>query len=152
MVASRVSDSRWHDECESVRSWLGTKPPSITTDVAEHMLKKIHAPLPRGAVPVVVIHCYADIPAGTQYNVAFDPRDTDTNESTHAELLFGVVMGRSVEVTLSHGWHQTAVLHFSAGLPKLFNQLAVDHVSSRYLCLCSHADFPEIKRALSSVA
>ncbi|MEZ6058039.1 MAG: hypothetical protein R3C01_15170 [Planctomycetaceae bacterium] len=152
MVASRVSASRWEDECASVRLWLGTRPASISTDIAEQMLKTIDAPLPKGATPVVIVHCYADVPAGTEYHVAFDPEDPNTNEFTHAEVLFGVVMGRFVDMTLSHGWHQTAVLYFPAGMPKLFNQLSVDQISSRYLCLCSQSDFHEIKRARTNLA
>lgn len=152
MVAARLSESRWRDECHSVRSWLGAKPPAISPEIADQMLETINTPLIPDAAPMAIIHCYADVPVGTEYDVAFDPKNPANNESTHAEVLFGVVMGRAVETTLSHGWHQTAVLRFSTGMPQLFNQLPVDHVSSQYLCLCSQTDFPEITRSLTSAA
>ena len=115
------------------------------------MQNVISAPLPIGATPIAIIHCYADVPVGTQYDVAFDPSDPKICEATYAEVLFAVVMGRIVELGLSHGWHQTAVLRFSKGMPKLFNQLPMDHLSSRYLGLCSQADFPEIRLSLPGV-
>lgn len=152
MIVARISEARWRDECASVRSWLNAKPSTISVETAEQMLQTINTPLACDANPMAIIHCYANVPAGTKYDVAFDPRDPDNNESTHAEVLFGVVLGRAVEMTLSHGWHQTAVLRFPTGVPQLFDQLPVDAMLSRYLCLCSQADFPDIKRALKSDA
>ena len=148
MVAARISKCRWREECESVRSWLATKPTTVSSVTAERMLQTIDAPLPSDATPLVIIHCYADIPTGTKYDLAFEPHNPDNNESTQAEVLFGVVMGRVVETTLSHGWHQTAVLRFPSGLPQLFEKLSVDEMAPRYLGLCAQADFPSIRPTL----
>ncbi len=152
-IAARIAESRWHDECDSVRCWLKTKPPSISESTAKRMLETISAPLKSNENPLAMIHCYADVPAGTAYHVVFDPKHPDRNEPTYAEVVFGVAMGRYVDTTLSHGWHQSAVFRFSRGLPQLLNQLPVDtSTSERILGLCAQADFPEIKRSLENTA
>ncbi len=118
MVASKISDNRWNNECDEVRTFLTSDPSNIEASAVEQMLRIINSPLPNNSVPLVVIHCYADVPAGTRYDLAFDSTDPDCTVSTCCTLEFGVVMSRIVETSLSHGWHQTAVLRFPNGLPK----------------------------------
>ncbi len=152
MLAAQLSDTRWNHERESVRSWLATRPTTISDNRAQQMLQTIGMPLSPKEIAMAVIHCYADIPPGTKYDVAFDPTDPDINESTHAETVFGVVLGRYVEKTLGHGWHQTVVLRFADGLPRLLKQLPIDTITSLYFGLCSRNDFPKIYQSLRDTA
>lgn len=148
-IAARRSEKDWKQECAAVRTWLATKPAALSPGKLDAMRRILDVPLPSDAHPVAVLHCYADVPAGTRYDIVFDRHDPDTSESTSAEVLFGVAFDQYVEPTLSHGHHQTAVLRFPNGLPSLFERLPWDAISSDYLCLCAAADFAEIRRSLT---
>ena len=148
VITARRSEDRWKQECAAVRNWLATTPAVISKDNVDAMLRIINSTLSSDAHPVAVSHCYADVPAGTQYDVVFDHDDPDTNESTSAEVLFGVAFDQYVDTTLSHGHHQTAVLAFPKGMPSLLGRLPWDAISSDYLCLCTAADFACIRQRL----
>ncbi|MCA9178179.1 MAG: hypothetical protein KDB14_27130 [Planctomycetales bacterium] len=163
VIAARRSEAGWEQERAAVRKWLETSRTSLAGDSCEAqptspatlslkdvdaMLRTINSSLPPDACPVVALHCYADVPAGTQYDVLFDHGNPDTNESTRAEVLFGVAYDRVVNTTLSHGHHQTAVLRFQDGLPTLLGRLPWDATSSDGLCLCAAADFAYIRGRL----
>ncbi len=149
VITARRSDICWEQECAAVRNWLATRPAALSQDKVDVMLRTINSTLPSDAHPVSVGHCYADVPAGTQYDVVFDHSDPDTNEATSAEVLFGVAFDQYVDTTLSHGHHQTAVLRFPNGVPSLLGRLAWDAISSDYLCLCAATDFADIRRSLT---
>lgn len=150
MIAARWTENCWEEECKSIRSFLRTNPSSVSKVAENQMLQTINSPLPEGAVPLVVIHCYADVPSGTEYDLAFDPTNPDDHESTSSTLEFGVVMSRVVEKDLSQGWHQTAVMRFPNGMPKLFDKLPVDSIGTSYLGLCASSDFGHIKSSLAN--
>jgi hypothetical protein len=149
VIAARRSENCWKQECAAVRNWLATSPAVLSEDNVDAMLRTINSTLPLDAHPVAVCHCYADVPAGTQYDVVFDHNNPATNESTSAEVLFGVAFDQYVDTTLSHGHHQTAVLRFPNGMPSLLDRLPWDAISSDYLCLCAAADFADIRRRLT---
>ncbi len=149
MIAARRSEDCWKQECAAVRKWLATRPEELSPDSVDAMLRTINSTLPSDAQPLAVIHCYADVPAGTHYDIIFDHNDPGTNESTNAEVLFGVAFDRYVDKTLSHGHHQTAVLRFPNGTPSLLGRLPWDAISTNFLCLCSGADFADIGRRLT---
>lgn len=148
-IAARRSASGWKQECAAVGNWLATKPAALSQQDLDAMRRILDVPLPPDAHPVAVLHCYADVPAGTRYDIVFDRHDLDTSASTSAEVLFGVAFDQYVEPTLSHGHHQTAVLRFPNGMPSLLERLPWDAISSDYLCLCAAADFAEIRRSLT---
>lgn len=152
MLAARLSESRWNDEREAVCNWLATIPSTTSDSKAQQIRETVGKPLSPDEIAVVVIHCYADIPPGTAYQVVFDPTDPDTNETTHAETVFGVVLGKYVEATLAHGWHQTVILRFPNGPPRLLKQLPIDTITTSYFGLCAGKDFPKIYQALKNTA
>lgn len=148
VITARRSERGWKQECAAVRNWLATSPEALSQDDVDAMLRTINSTLPSDAHPVAVSHCYADVPAGTQYDIVFDRNDPNTNESASAEVLFGVAFDKYVDRKLSHGHHQTAVLRFPNGMPSLLGGLPWDAISSDYLCLCAAADFADIRRCL----
>jgi hypothetical protein len=118
------------------------------------MLALIAKPLPATHHAFVVIHCYADIPAHTLWDTAFDPSLTDCNETTNATFHFGVFWRRVVRPKLEHGHHQLAVIAFPDGLPLLLASLPVDPVNqvTDYIGLCASEDLLAIRRQLENAA
>jgi hypothetical protein len=108
----------------------------------------LNVPLPEDAIPFVIIHCYADVPGGTEYDLVFDPIDDFRSESTSASVMFGIIWERLPVRVLSHGWHQVALLRFPEGLPSLCHRLPTDEPTLDYLCLCSRLHFPEIRKSI----
>ena len=154
MVSHRLSAHAWRSECDAVTNWLKSKPGTITDTERDEMLETIQRPLRETEHPFVIIHCYADIPENTTWNVAFDRRDTHRHEPTIAILRFGVILHRAVCRSLSDGWHQAAVIDFPGGIPELIKSLPIDPETEQtdYNCLCDAADFPKIRRHLTNVA
>jgi hypothetical protein len=154
MVTHRLSPARWENECRAVRDWLTNPPDTISKSDADEMLASIAEPLPKTHHAFVVFHCYADIPARTRWDTAFDPSVADRHESTIATLQFGVFWRRAVLSALEHGHHQIAVLKFPDGLPDLLDSLPVDpdNEVSDYAGLCASDDLPAIRRQLDNVS
>ena len=154
MVTHRLSSERWGNECSAIRDWLANPPATISKSDADEMLATIANPLPKTQHAFVVIYCYADIPARTHWDTAFDPSLGDLHETTNATLQFGVVWRRAVLPSLEHGHHQVAVLAFPDGLPQLLASLPFDPDTevTDYVGLCASEDLPAIRRQLENVA
>lgn len=153
MVAWRLSERAWRSECESLlNNWLSNNLEGVKRSDRDEMQSIIQRPLASTEHPFVVIHCYADVPTDTTWNVVFDPRNLADHDSTTVILKFGVVLQRQVSRSLAHGWHQTAIIDFPKGLPNLIHELPVDPdtQSGDYACLCAEDDFDEISRMLGS--
>lgn len=154
MLTSRLSRTAWEEECRVVRKWLADPPDTISEAESAEMLAKIDGPLPASSHPFAVIHCYADLPAGTRWNTAFDPSIGGQHETTDVVLQFGIFWRRLVLPSLEDGHHQIAVIEFSDGLPQLLASLPVDPEGEviDYIGLCASDDFPGIRRGLANRA
>jgi hypothetical protein len=148
MVAWRMSDAAWNDECRLTRECLTSGSTPRNAAECREMLQIIERPLHSTEAPFVIIFCYADVPEGTRWDIVFDPKNPDVHETTVAVSRFAVIYHRFVTRTLSHGWHQPAVLDFPIGFPDLIVNLAVDSdgASCRHVGLCTARDYPEILR------
>lgn len=154
MVAWRLSANAWQRECESVINWLSTEPESVGRVERAEMVSIIQRPLAPTEHPVIAMHCYADVPAGTTWDVVFNPNEIADHESTTAVSRFGLIDHRIVSPSLSDGWHQVAVIDFPKGLPRLIQDLPVDPDTEwrNYICLCANHDFEEIKKGRPPVS
>jgi hypothetical protein len=150
MVAAKLSANAWESECRSALSWLASSPTGIKVDDSAEFRELLSLPLPTDALPVIVAYCYADVPEGTSYDVAFDPREHLDLEETLASVMFGLVSSRLPVRQLSHGWTQAAVLRFPRGMPSLFARLPIDQPTTDYVGLCTKADFPAIRASMTS--
>lgn len=153
LLAHRLSPIACRNECNSVTEWLAIAPDTITERERE-MLTIIQQPLQPTEHPLVAVYCYAHIPEGTKWDIAFNSKDTTAYEYTAAFLRFGIIWQRIVSRSLSDGWHQVAVIDFPNGIPHLIEALPVDPEveNYNYKCLCSSADFPEIQRHMTTGA
>ena len=147
MVSHRLSVQAWRSECDAVTKWLAGMPETVTEAERDQMLTTIQQPLCETEHPFVIVFCYADIPKNTTWDVAFDRKTPDRHEFTTATLQFGVICHRVVSPSLTHGWHQVAVIDFPKGMPRLIESLPVDPQTeqSSYRCLCAASDFPTIQ-------
>ncbi len=154
MVAWRLSNTGWNRQRDSVLKWLATDPDSVNAEQQQQMRELIEKPIGESACPLVVIHCYADVPPDTRWDTAFDPSDLSRVESTTAISRFGVVLDKMVESTLTQGWHQTVIIDFPNGCPALIQSLPVDvqDPRHRFVGICSKDDFPEIQHTLQTPA
>ena len=153
MVAWRLSDAAWKGQCDLVVAWLESCPKELTDAQRDQMRRTIEKPLSDTEHPIVVIHCYADVPTGTQWDTVFDPADPNSHSRTTAISRFGVVCDRAVELTLPHGCHQTVIIDFPDGLPELIQSVPIDvqDPNRSYVCVCKREDFPEIERHLKDL-
>ena len=146
MMAERISLPAWTTLCQKVRDYVEANPNQGIYSDAE-MLRLINTPLPQTTFPFVVLFAYADIPAGTQWNAAYDPSNDSQIESTNAILRFGVFWSRVAIPELSHGHHQVAVIDFPDGIPSVLETLPVD--PNRENCdpvrLCNTEDIEAIR-------
>ncbi|WP_386071298.1 hypothetical protein ACFJIW_11875 [Tahibacter sp. UC22_41] len=94
---------------------------------------------------LVVIHAYADIPAGRVYDLAFDLAE-QKRVATRAELLFGIFWRRLPVLSLAHGHHQLAVFCFAHGVPALIDDLPFDKPERAVAALCGSSDWAAIDR------
>lgn len=154
MVSHRLSVQAWRAECDAVTKWLDDESNTITEAERDEMLAMIQQPLRDTEHPFVIIHCYADIPEHTTWDIVFDRRAPGYHERTIATLRFGIIWQRLVSRSLADGWHQVAVIDFPDGMPQLIESLPIDPKSEQteYTCLCTGADFPEIQRQIVNVA
>jgi hypothetical protein len=152
-AAGRLSASAWNNECQSVRAWLASSHGLLSDDERDEMLGIVTGPLVATEIPLAIVHCYAEVPEGTKWDVVFDPNDLNICQSTMAILRYGIVWHRAVSRTLAHGWHQVAVVDFPIGLPALLDTLPTDDFerASRYVGFCSADDFPDIKRTWNAL-
>jgi hypothetical protein len=150
MITHRLSRAAWERQCSSVRAWLANPPDMINQAKASEMLGIIAEPLHLTYHPFIVIYCYADIPANTRWDTAFDPSNTVRNEKTDATLKFGIFWSRLVIRSLEDGHHQVAVLEFPHGLPPLIESLPVVSVDEpeRHVGLCNSNDLLAIQGRL----
>jgi hypothetical protein len=152
MVTHRLSNGAWERVCNAVRQWLASHPDTISETQSAQMLATIATPLPTAYHAFLIIHCYADVPAHSQWNTVFDPSSTE-QQDTNATLHFGVFWRRAVLSTLEHGHHQIAVLEFPDGLPDLLASLPTDpdNEVSQYIGLCKSNDLLAIRRQIKNV-
>lgn len=147
MVAERLSPAAWDKECQRVRNYVSELPRNpVNRQLGAERLAFIDQALPVTSHPFVILFCYADIPAGTSWGLAFDPKTPLPPEETHAVFQFGL-FGRTLAVSnLEHGHHQLAVIDFPHGLPPLLQSLPVDANRQNYdhIALCCADDFREI--------
>ena len=145
MVSRQFTQQQWRREYEAVYAWCESNP-------AEDKLSRLDLLTPSlddQAAALSIIHCYADVPAGTEYGLAFDPTDPNQPENTVAFVEYGVVLSRLVQPSLGHGWHQTAVIRFPEGKPKLFDRLTSPRSGPGYVGLCMPEDYVEILGSLA---
>ena len=155
MVAERISPAAWTTLCQSVRDYLANNPDRNRSTCSDaDMLRFIDTPLKQTSHPFVVLFAYADVPANTKWNVAFDPSNDSPIEITNAALCFGVFWKRIAIPTLSHGHHQVAVIDFPDGLPAVIASLPIDadRQSSDHVRLCSAEDLDAIRSQHEIVA
>ncbi|MCC9603382.1 hypothetical protein LOC67_22765 [Stieleria sp. JC731] len=155
MVAERVSREAWADICQNVRDYVTTNPDSDHRNYSDaDILRLIDAPIPPSSYPFVVLFAYADIPADTKWNVAFDPVNDLPIESTIAVLQFGVFWRRIAAPSLEHGHHQIAVIDFPDGLPSVITSLPIDANRQSYdhVVLCDAQDVDAIQYQREIVA
>jgi hypothetical protein len=151
MVAERLSATAWRNVCESVRG-------NVTKDsdqkFGNNAVTLIDSHLPPTSFPFVVLFAYADIPADTEWNIAFDPTTPSAVESTTAVLRFGVFWQRIAQPSLEHGHHQIAVIDFPNGVPTLLLSLPIDanRQTYDYIGLCDAKDLVAIQTRHESMA
>ncbi len=153
MVAERVSSDAWRSVCESVRDHV-VKASSTNTDAVADAMRIIDSKLSPTSHPFLVLLSYADIPADTAWNVAFDPTNRSSVEPTTAVLQFGVFWQRIAQTALEHGHHQIAVIDFPTGVPPLLASLPIDanRQSYDYIGLCDSKDLRAIQSQHENVA
>ena len=145
MLVSNVSEERWLEERQQVLTWARENSDKLKEEQLE-LLKIIEKPLPETYHPVVIIHCYADVPQETAYDLVFNLSDKTQVETTFAVLKFGVTFSRYCDPSLAHGWHQLAMLDFPNGIPELISELPYDDPSSgEPIGLCSKNNYDSIK-------
>jgi hypothetical protein len=155
-VLWQLSEDGWQDECRQVCKWLNswnvwwTAPKAARRD----MLELICRPLTATELPLVIHRCYADIPEGITWDLAFDLNDVARLNDTRALLRFGVIFHRTVNRSLAHGWHQLAVIDFPDGIPDLISELPVDADEHTCGCvgLCNVIDFEAVNRGRTELA
>jgi hypothetical protein len=155
MVAERVSREAWAGICQNVRDYVTSNLDGDHSNYSDaYILRLIDAPIPQSSYPFVVLFAYADIPADTKWNVAFDPANDLAIESTNAVLQFGVFWGRIATSALEHGHHQIAVIDFPNGLPSVIASLPIDANSQSYdhVVLCDAQDVDAIQNRREIVA
>lgn len=150
LLAWQLSEAGWKRECKDVAAWLASNPDSWNESQRERMSAAIATPLRSTERPIVILHCYADVPSGTQWDTVFEVARPEHHEPTRAVARFSVVYHRAVEYTLVQGWHQVAVLDFPDGCPGRIEALPLDLQDPKagLVGLCRSEDFPEIRRQL----
>ncbi len=153
MVAERISPNAWRSVCESVRDYVA-KTSGSNTDSALDAMRLIDSKLPPTTHPFAVLFSYADIPADTIWNLAFDPTNQSSIQSTTAVLQFGVFWQRIAQPALEHGHHQIALIDFPNGVPSLLDSLPIDanRQSYDYVGLCDSNDLRAIHTQREAVA
>ncbi|WP_145052736.1 hypothetical protein [Lignipirellula cremea] len=151
MVAERISPNAWRSVCESVSDHAAK---ASAPNSVKHALSLIDSHLPPTSFPFVVLFSYADIPANTPWNIAFDPMKPSSIEATNAVFRFGVFWQRIAQPSLEHGHHQIAVIDFPDGVPELLSSLPVDanRQTYDYIGLCDAKDLRAIQTRHESVA
>lgn len=151
MVAERISANAWRSICESVRGHV-TKVSAPTS--VKDALTLIDSNLPPTSFPFIVLFSYADIPADTKWNIAFDPTKPSAIEATTAVFQFGVFWQRIAQPSLEHGHHQIAVIDFPYGVPTLLQSLPIDanRQTYDYIGLCDAKDLRAIQTRHEIVA
>lgn len=150
-VAERISPNSWRSVCKSVRDHSAT---ASAPNSVKHALSLIDSNLPPTSFPFVVLFSYADIPANTTWNIAFDPTRPSSIEATNAVFRFGVFWQRIAQPSLEHGHHQIAVIDFPDGIPKLLQSLPIDanRQTYDYIGLCDAEDLRAIQTRHDLVA
>lgn len=151
MVAERISANAWRSICESVRDHVAK---TSGRDAFTDPLQLIEPNLPPTSFAFVVLSSYADIPADTKWNIAFDPTKPSSIEPTTAVLQFGVLWQRMALPSLEHGHHQVAVIDFPDGVPTLLQSLPIDanRQTYDYIGLCDATDLRAIQARHEIVA
>lgn len=150
MVAERVSSDVWRSVCEGVHHHLA----KTNTGCVADMMRLIDSKLSPTSHPFVVLFSYADIPAGTAWNIAFDPTNRSSVEPTTAVLQFAIVWQRTAQTALEHGHHQIAMIDFPNGVPALLASLPIDanQQTYSYIGLCDSRDLRAIQAQNENVA
>lgn len=152
MVAERLSLKTWSELCESVREQVDSTDTEVDDkSLVAETLRLLNEPLPPTSFPFVILFSYADIPAGTTWDTAFDPLNASCFEPTQAVFRFGVFWQRIAQPKLEHGHHQVAVIEFPNGLPPLLDAIPVDASPHTYdyIGLCNFNDLPSVRRCSS---
>lgn len=147
MVPCRISPQRWQNEVDKTSSFLRSSAAAYSEQERQHMLSLIEQPLTSAELPLVVVHGYADTPEQMSWDWVFAISDTGRAAPTLAIHKFSMILQRLVIRSISHGWHQSVVIHFPNGIPSLLQNLPEDKVDhDEYAALCCSQDFSEIQR------